>query len=303
MVLQRIRYAVVVVLLVVGAAHSQAAPQQAAQMLVSTSWLNAHARDKNVIVLQVGANQASYAAGHIPGAYFLSLSDIAVSGNGIPNELPPIAQLKSVLEKAGVSNHSRVILYDDMGGLLAARAYFTFDYVGLANNAAILDGGLASWKAERRATSSDSAPARAASLTLVKSHPEVIVDLPTVMKTVAEHRATLIDARSPSDYAGVKGGAGALRKGHIPGAKDVFWMDNIVSRENPVLKSQTEIRAHYLATGTKPGAKVIVYCQSGIQASHDYFTLKLLGFKPVLYDGSFAEWVAAFGTAVETSAN
>jgi thiosulfate/3-mercaptopyruvate sulfurtransferase len=69
------------------------------------------------------------------------------------------------------------------------------------------------------------------------------------------------------------------------------------------LKSVASIRARYLAAGLKPGAKVIVYCNGGIQASYDYFTLKLAGFHPVLYAGSFAEWDAAFGTRVETGSD
>jgi thiosulfate/3-mercaptopyruvate sulfurtransferase len=73
-----------------------------------------------------------------------------------------------------------------------------------------------------------------------------------------------------------------------------------VSQGNPVLKPTPEIRARYISDGIKPGAPVIVYCQSGIQAAYDYFTLKLTGFRPVLCDASFAEWSNEFSAPIET---
>jgi thiosulfate/3-mercaptopyruvate sulfurtransferase len=79
----------------------------------------------------------------------------------------------------------------------------------------------------------------------------------------------------------------------------VFWVDNLVSRENPVLKPVAAIRASFEAAGVEPGSKVVVYCRTGVQAAHDYFTLKLLGFTPLLYDGSFIEWSNNAATKVE----
>jgi len=98
-----------------------------ANMLVQTDWLAAHLSDKNLVILHVGADRTTYEGGHIPGARFLRLSDIAVTRNGIPNELPPVADLKATFEKLGIGDRSRVVLYGDMLGLFAARAYFTLD--------------------------------------------------------------------------------------------------------------------------------------------------------------------------------
>jgi thiosulfate/3-mercaptopyruvate sulfurtransferase len=267
-------------------------------MLTQTDWLAAHLNDPDLVILHVGASKASYNAGHIPGARFMPLSDVAVTRNGIPNQLPAIEALKTSFEQAGVSSKSRVILYGDMSGLFAARAYFALDYLGNASRATLLDGGLEKWKAEHLNLTT-ALPAATVGRLNVKARPELLVGLAAMKQIVADKKTTLIDARPPDEYSGAKPGDGVPRAGHIPGAKNVFWMDNLVSKDNPILKPASEMQAKYSAAGVKRGAKLVVYCRTGVQASHDYFTLKLLGFSPVLYEGSFIEWSNAPWTLIE----
>jgi len=270
-------------------------------MLVQTEWLATHLSDKNLVVLHVGADRTSYNMGHIPGARFLALSDIVNFHGNIGNKLPAVNDLKSAFERLGVGDHSRVILYGDMFGVLAARAYFTLDYLGHGSSAALLDGGLEKWAREQGTVQTVPTDVAPATLT-VRVRPELIVELPALKEIVANKTVALIDARQPSDYAGAMPAQGIARPGHIPGATNVFWAEMLVSRDNPVLRPVSEIRARYASIGLRPGAKVIVYCQSGMQAAHDYFTLKLSGFRPVLYEGSFFDWSNAAGTPVEVGA-
>lgn len=299
------RRSVVLVVLALLVASATLAKQRAvpspASMLVQPSWLAAHLSDRNLVIVQVGADRTSYYVGHIPGARFLALSDIAVTRNGIPNQLPPVSNLKATFERLGVGDRSRVVIYGDMFGVLAARAYFTLDYLGHGNNAALLDGGLENWSKEHEIVKTAPTDPGATVLT-VHPHPELIVDLSALRQIISDKSTVLVDARSPTDYSGVGKSHGVPRAGHIPGAKNLFWATTLVSRENPALKPVSDIRAMYTAVGVKPRARVIVYCQSGIQATHDYFTLKLTGFHPVLYEGSFIDWSTAFGTPVETGA-
>jgi thiosulfate/3-mercaptopyruvate sulfurtransferase len=270
-------------------------------MLVQSDWLAQHLSDRNLVILHVGADRSVYNAGHIPGARFLALSDIAAPHNGIPNQLPPVASLKETFERLGVGDRSRVVIYSDMGGLLAARAYFTLDYLGQGNNAALLDGGLETWsKRHETVQTLPAAPGR--TVLTVRPHPELVVELASLREAVPSRNTTLIDARPPMDYAGMGRSEGITRPGHIPGAVNVFWAETLVSQQNPVFKPVSDIQARYAAAGVKPGAKVIVYCKGGIQAAHDYFTLKLAGFRPALYAGSFIEWSSTFATPIETGA-
>src|SRR5581483_11021672 len=142
-----------------------AAPAVRSDMLVTTNWLAQHLKDPKLVILHVSRDRKAYDDGHIPGARFLALSDIAVTREGILNELPPAAALKEVLERAGVSDDSRVILYGDSSVLPATRAYFTLDYLGHGDSAALLDGGLPKWTAESRPVEKDAPPARQGKLT------------------------------------------------------------------------------------------------------------------------------------------
>ena len=297
------RIALVILLLLASALSGQLAfSQQTPQMLVTTDWLDSHLQDANLIILDIRKDSGTFSAGHIPGARLLLLRDIAVTAPGGWMALPAVADLKVRFEQAGVGDRSRIVLYGDYKGLFATRAYFTLDYLGLGSRASILDGGLEKWQAEHRAISNAASVMRPSTLT-VHLRPEAVVDLSTVVRIVSSKSTPLVDARAPTEFAGKNGGAGAARTGHIPGAKDVFWGNNLSATDIPALKPLAAIRASYLAAGLKPGSKVIVYCQGGLQASHDYFTLKLAGFQPALYAGSFAEWAAAFGTPVEVSGN
>jgi thiosulfate/3-mercaptopyruvate sulfurtransferase len=108
----------------------------------------------------------------------------------------------------------------------------------------------------------------------------------------------LIDARPVEEYTGTTPGEGIPRGGHIPGASNVFWMQNVVSKENPTLRSAAELRRLYEEAGVQHGRNIVTYCRTGGQASHAYFTLKYLGYEVVMYDGSFFEWSNTEGTPV-----
>jgi thiosulfate/3-mercaptopyruvate sulfurtransferase len=261
-------------------------------MLVSTDWLAGHLDDPNVVILQISRSREIFDAGHIPNAHFVALGEIAITRNGIPNELPDVADLQKVFEKAGVSDNSRVILYTDAAVLPATRAWFTFDYLG-HQQTSVLDGGLAKWKAEGRAISKD-APAVAAGHFTPHVHSEVLETMNGVKALPANTK--LIDARAPEDFTGSRPNAELARVGHIPGAENVFW--STTQAKNGALLPEADLRKLYEAVGVTPGTPVVTYCNSGMQASESYFTLKYLGYDTKLYDGSLSEWSAAKDTPV-----
>ena len=123
-------------------------------------------------------------------------------------------------------------------------------------------------------------------------------DLSWTATNVTSPSLVLIDARPVDEYTGTKPGEGVPRGGHIPGAANVFWMQNIVSKENPALRSPVELRRLYKEAGVQDGRTIVAYCRTGGQASHAYFTLKYLGYDVVMYDGSFFEWSNTEGTPV-----
>ena len=263
------------------------------RLLVPTSWL---ARNlKNVSVLHIGRDSTRYDEGHIPGAHFVAWKEIATMRDGIPNELPPAETLKKLFTELGIGNTQRVVIYGDVQGLFAARAFFTLDYLGHGHRTSLLNGGLEKWKAENRKISTEKPERKSANfipnLQLEKVVPiERVIDISWAVRNLKRPRMALVDARPDDYFTGAKKSKSNKRAGHIPGAKSIFWMRNLVSKENPVMRTKGELRKMYESNGITRTKKIVAYCQSGGQASHAYFTLRYLGYDVVMYDGSFGEW-------------
>lgn len=266
-----------------------------AEMLVSTEWLAKHINDSRLVVLHVARDRAHYEQGHVPGARFVAWADITATRGGVPNELPPVAALQQLFQKLGIGDEGRIVLYGDNAGLSPARAYFTLDYLGHGHRATLLDGGIEKWRSERRTTSTESTAHQSAQFTPRVSSPRVVDldvmrDLSWTAANIDAPNVTLLDARPAEEYTGVKPGDSITRGGHIPGAVNLFWMQHVVSRENPVLKPVAELRRLYDAAGVAPSRAVVTYCRTGGQSSHSYFVAKYLGYDVSMYDGSFFEW-------------
>lgn len=279
-------------------------PAVRTDMLVSTNWLAQHLKDANLVILHVSRDRKAFDEGHIPGARFLALTDIAITRDGILNELPPAATLKTVFERAGVSDDSRVILYGDTSVLPATRAYFTLDYLG-HDSTALLDGGLPRWTKESLPLAKDIPEVKQGRFT-PRPRPEVVVDINAVKDlSFAATNApgsspVLVDARTANEFNGGTAASSEIpRPGHIPGAANVYWMDGQVNKTDMTLASAPELRKLYEAAGVKPDRPAVTYCNTGMQASQSYFTLKYLGYDTRMYDGSFSEWSNAKDAAVD----
>lgn len=301
--------AVIGMLCLSGVAFADTAKEPAVRsdMLVSTDWLAKHLDDPKVMVLHIANEHDHYDADHIPGSRFVAWSELTATRGGVPNELPPISELQKRFERLGVGDEARLVLYGDQSGLSAARAYFTLDYLGHGKRAALLDGGIEKRRAEKRPVSTESPTVKPTRFT-PQVRPgavlglDVMRDLSWLTTHVEKPGIALVDARPAEEYTGENNGEGVPRGGHIPGAANVFWMHNVESKENPVLRSATELRQLYEATGAAPDIKVVTYCRTGGQAAHAYFTAKYLGYDVAMYDGSFFEWSKAADTAVTTGA-
>jgi thiosulfate/3-mercaptopyruvate sulfurtransferase len=271
------------------------------EMLVSTDWLAKHINDPKVFVIHVAADRKHYDDGHLPGARFLSSKEILTTRNGVANELPPVADLQKVFEQLGVGDEGRIVIYGENSGLLAARVYFTLDYLGHGDRAALLDGGIEKWKAEKLMIETQAVKTEPAKFT-PRPRPQVVADLNAmrdlswVAANVTAPNVAIIDARPEEQYLGNQ----TQRSGHIPGAANIYWLSHLVSRENPMMKPSSELSKLYEAAGLKANQKIVTYCNTGMQASHAYFTLKYLGYDVMMYDGSFSEWSKAEGAPVAT---
>ncbi len=257
--------------------------------LVSSAWLAEHLKDRKLVVIHVGRDSTNYLAGHVPGARFLPISHVVTDRDGSANELPSVKELIAVFESLGISNDSRVVLYDDSRGLWAARAFFTLDYLGLGDQAALLDGGLDGWRQHGQFLELGVPPITIGSLD-VTARPELVVDAEWVHERLEHPAVKLIDARPPAQYRGTEAGNAVERPGHIPGAVSFYWEEALVSEDNPTLRDLPALRAMLEQRGVAVGDTIVTYCRTGVQASHAYFVARLLDYPIKLYDPSFADW-------------
>jgi thiosulfate/3-mercaptopyruvate sulfurtransferase len=281
-----------------------AAPAVRSDMLVSTDWLAQHLNDPKIVILQVSRDRTAYDAGHIPGAHYVALSDLAITREGVLNELPPAADLKAVFEKAGVSDDSRIILYGDASILPASRAYFTLDYLGHGDRAAMLDGGLPKWRAESRMLSQDAPEIKSGHFT-PRVQAQVVAEIGAVKELSqaaakkAPGSAVLVDARPANEFSGANAAQEITRPGHIPGATNLFWMQGQASKDGMTMLPEADLRKLYEQVGVTPDRPAVTYCNTGMQASQSYFTLKYLGYDVKMYDGSYSQWSSAKDTDVQ----
>ena len=243
---------------------------------------------EGLVVLHADRTRDGYAAGHLPGARFLPLEAIVVEREGLPNELPPVAVLDSVFESLGVTDSGRVVLTGEP--LAAARAWFTLDYLGHGARASVLDGGLAAWRAGGHPVTREVPPLPAPGGFTPRPRPELVVDQVWVASRLASRRVAVVDARPGDEYRGDKAGDGVPRPGHIPGAGHLFWKATLVAEAEPRLLEADSLRALFAAAGAAPGDTVVVYCRTGVQASHLYAVARALGHVTRMYDGSYVDW-------------
>jgi thiosulfate/3-mercaptopyruvate sulfurtransferase len=249
-------------------------------MLVSTQWLSQHLKDPNVVVLHLADSVLDYKRGHIPGAHFIDMNKITTKNGNVTTELPSVEQLQKAFADAGVSDKSRVIIYATNWFPNGARVWYTLDYLGHGEQAALLDGGIEQWLVENRPVSGETPAFSPASFTPhVNEKVRALID-EAKADTEPEANEQLVDARPEGRY----------KSGHLAGANNVYWQDTLVSEDNPVFKSPEQLRALYAAKGVVPNKKIVTYCEVGMQASHGYFLAKYLGYDAALYDGSYQEW-------------
>lgn len=255
------------------------------ELLVSTQWLADHLSDPHLVIVHIGHDRGDYEAAHIPGARFLSM-DKFVSNQDPGTELLPPDQLKQNLEAIGISDNSRVVYYAPDWDPMATRLFFTMDYLGRGDQAALLDGGMDQWLREKRPTSSEEPKITPGNLT-VHVHPEIVAKMDGMTKLVAEKPGTgdvvIIDARPGKRY----------RAGHLPGAESMFWETALVSHDDALLRSPQDLRKQFEAAGVIQGKRLVSYCEVGLQASYTYFLARYLGYDAAMYDGSYSEWSAA----------
>jgi thiosulfate/3-mercaptopyruvate sulfurtransferase len=262
--------------------------------LVSTGWVAGHLTDPNVRIVESNEDILLYEQGHIPGA--VQIDWVGDLNDKIRRDYLDRQGFSELMSRYGIASDTNVVFYGDKNNWWATYAFWVFQLFGHPH-AKIMDGGRAKWIAEGRELVKDK-----------PSYPHTDYKAPEradykirafrdqVMAHLQAH-LPLVDVRSPKEYSGellhmeAYPQEGALRGGHIPGARNVPWAQ--AAREDGTFKSAEELRGIYeQREGLSADQNVIVYCRIGERSSHTWFVLTyLLGYPNVRnYDGSWTEW-------------
>lgn len=258
-------------------------------MLETPASLAASLDDPALVLLHVG-DEADYRTAHIRGARYVSLRDISINEGPLVLQMPAPDDLRQRLEGLGISDDSRVVVYYATDWVSpATRVVFTLQHAGL-DRVALLDGGMRAWTAAGHPVSDAAPPARRGRLTRATARHDV-ADATYIQANIGKPGFALIDARDPAFYSGERpGGPRDLRvPGHITGAVSVPF--STVATPDPQLKPRAELETLFREAGVKPGDTVVTYCHIGQQATAVAFAARTLGYKVLLYDGSFEDWV------------
>jgi len=272
------------------------------EALVSTQWVADHVDDPKVRIVESDEDVLLYDTGHIPGAVKIDwVSDL---NDPLVRDYLDGKRFAELLANKGIGPDTTVVFYGDKNNWWATYAFWVFQLFG-HSNAKIMNGGRAKWEAEGRPMTKE-----------VPSYPKASYPVPTrtdykirafrdqVLRHIEEGGA-LVDVRSPGEYSGELlhmpnyPQEGALRGGHIPGAKNIPWAK--AANDDGTFKSVEELKALYEGQGVTPDKNVVAYCRIGERSSHTWFVLTyLLGYPSVRnYDGSWTEWGNSVGVPIE----
>jgi thiosulfate/3-mercaptopyruvate sulfurtransferase len=265
------------------------------EALVSTQWVAEHLSDPTVRVVESDEDVLLYETGHVPGAVKIDWhTDLQDPLQRDYLDAEPFARL---MREKGISPGTTVVFYGDKNNWWATYALWVFQLFG-HTNVRVMDGGRKKWEDEGREMATEVPRYPPTEYPTPERRDEEIRAFREDVMRHLQFRGPLVDVRSPEEYRGEKlhmpeyPQEGAMRGGHIPGAKNVPWA-RAVNPETGEFRSAEELRALYEGeAGLARGDDVIAYCRIGERSSHTWFTLRyLLGYDRVRnYDGSWTEW-------------
>ncbi len=271
-------------------------------MLVSTDWVAQHLNDPKVRIVESDEDVLLYDIGHVPNSikvdWHTDLNDPLV------RDYLDAERFSALLQAKGIAADTTVVFYGDKNNWWACYALWVFKLFGFKDTR-IMNGGRKKWIDEGRELSKVVPTFPKTNYRAPKRDDQKIRAFRSDVVRQLEQKKPLVDVRSPGEYSGQLlhmpdyPQEGALRGGHIPGAKNIPWAK--AAQEDGTFKSAAELKELYQSQGIVADKDIIAYCRIGERSSHTWFVLTyLLGYPNVRnYDGSWTEWGNLVGAPIE----
>ena len=277
------------------------------ESLVATEWLAAHLDDPHVRIVDASFKlpgitptaKEDYDRGHIPGAVFFDIDDIAAPGTSLPHMIPGPDLFAQKMEALGIGDGDRVVVYDSAGLSSAGRAWWMLRLFG-HREVAILDGGLPKWRAEGRPLDA-ALPSPPRRRFTARFDPALVRDKRALIANLSTGHEQVVDARAAARFAGTaEETRPGLRRGHIPGSCNLPY-DRVTDPSTRQMRSAEELSRLFRDAGVALDRPIVTSCGSGVTACALVFALHLMGHPDAaVYDGSWSEWGLPGDTPVET---
>jgi thiosulfate/3-mercaptopyruvate sulfurtransferase len=273
-------------------------------VLVSTDWVAAHLNDSHVRVVESNEDPLLYPSGHIPGAVQVDWTHDL--NDPIRRDYLSREGFEALMSRIGATPETTIVFYGDKNNWWATYAFWVFQLFG-HTNARIMDGGRTKWQKEERELTRDVPTYSPTTYTAPERDDSRIRAFRDEVLAHVSAGKKLVDVRSPQEYSGERThmpdypNEGALRGGHIPGAKSIPWGKAINADDGTFRPADELTQLYQVENGLQPTDDVIAYCRIGERSSHSWFVLTyLLGFQNVKnYDGSWTEWGNSVGVPIE----
>ena len=282
-------------------------PYARPEALVDTAWLAAHLDDPQIRVVDASFKLPGitptacedYDRGHVPGAVFFDIDDIAEPGTSLPHMIPAPDLFARKMEGLGIGDGDRVVAYDSVGLSSAGRAWWMLRLFG-HHDVALLDGGLPKWRAEGRPLGA-AVPNPSPRHFTARFDPALVRDKKAVLENLATRREQVVDARAAGRFDGTAPEPRAgMRSGHIPGSRNLPY-ELVTDPDTRQLKSADELTRLFRDAGVVLDRSIVTSCGSGVTACALAFALHLIGHPgAAVYDGSWSEWGLPGDTPIET---